>query len=186
MVPQGPAVSALDDALAQALTDDLAAQAVGRDRSPETRDEGLRVHGRTRHGDVVEATLVLDAIGPIGARVREIRVAGPRVDAVETEAAALPQRLGRLLPEPLKVVEADAERACLRTPPADMRERRFFDLELSRDGRRRLRRYEVSAEGERRSRPWSLTREDLERIVDVLATPSAVSSANAPPFTKSP
>lgn len=119
--------------------------------------------------DAKSASVEIDAtdIGPIGVRVRQIRV---KTDPLEiTDAArALPERL-RALGEPVVPVEVAPKLGgtTLRTAPDDMRSGEFFDVDVKADGRHTISRHRVTEDG-RKPIEWAMTRDQLGRLLDDL------------------
>lgn len=111
--------------------------------------------------DVVEADR-------IGVRVREIRIERDRPIDVAGEANALPERM-RSLPERVEPVEVAPELggAVLRSEP---HEERYFEVavEPTRTGIRRTR---VDDEGTRHEEDWTMTRDQLDRLIHEAAGP---------------
>lgn len=122
----------------------------------------------TADGDHGSAAVDLVAVGPIGVRVRAVEVTRAVGVDVGDEAAALPERL-RTLPERVVPVEVDRGLggAVLRTPPDQMREREFFEVEV-RPNTTTVRRHRVEADGSRQAADFALTRDQLGRLVDEL------------------
>ena len=109
----------------------------------------------------------------IGVRVSRVRVhKGAAVD-VAKEAAALPERL-RALPERLVPLEIDAAHgsAVLRTATDEMRRREFFEVQVAGGQDLDVRRYRVDEAGQRQGIDWTMTREQLGRLMDELAAES--------------
>jgi len=102
----------------------------------------------------------------IGVRVRGVRVDRERPVDVEREAATLPERL-RALPErvaPLEVAPSLGG-ARLRTRPDELRGRGWFEVDIE-PTRTSIRRTKVDEAGERSSADWTMTREQLDRLID--------------------
>ena len=108
------------------------------------------------------------ASGPIGVRLRGVKVHRSRDVAIAPEAEALPQRL-RALPEKIVPTEVDPGLggAILRTAPEHMREREFFQVDLSGPRDAQVRRYKGGPDG-RKAVDWDMTREQLGRLLDQL------------------
>lgn len=113
--------------------------------------------GRSAEVDVVD-------VDRIGVRVKGVRVRHDGPVDVEREARALPERL-RSLPDPLHPVEVapDLGGAILRGAPD--RDRRYFEAEVEPD-RTRIRRTRVGDDGEREEADWTMTRDQLDRLID--------------------
>lgn len=132
------------------------------DKKPEgtvTAEHG----GAKAHVDVV-------ASGPVGVRVRGVKIERGRDVPVEQAAAELPRQLAGVLPERVEAVEVDPGLggAVLRTKPEEMREREFVEVEIKGTRHVDIRRYAVGEEG-REPRDFALTRDALGRLVDELA-----------------
>lgn len=102
----------------------------------------------------------------LGVRVRAVRVTRERPIDLETEARALPDRI-RALPDRLAPVEIDAGLggARLRTRPDDYQRREFFEVDVE-PLRTTVRRSRVDDDGTRTPTDWTMTREQLERLID--------------------
>jgi hypothetical protein len=117
-------------------------------------------------GDDGAAEIDAVAIGPIGVRVRAVRIdRGVDVD-IALEAAALPDRV-RTLPDRVVPVEVDPGLggAILRSHPDDMREQEFWELDVRRRSTT-VRKQRVRPDGQREGVDFTLTREQLGRLVD--------------------
>jgi len=113
---------------------------------------------------------VVDA-GRLGVSVRRVKVHRDQpVDVVE-EAAALPERL-RALPDRIAPVEVDPVLggARLRTRPDDLRGADYFEVDVQPHDTE-IRRTLVGDDGERASADFTLTREQLERLIDQAGGP---------------
>ena len=123
--------------------------------------------GTTVEGDVTRA-------GPVGVRLKRLKVC-PEADRpihLHRRASELEARL-RPGGERLRTVEVDPQLggATLRTRPEDMRRRRYFQVDLSPAGDAEVRRFRVDADsGERHLDGFDLTRDQLEDLVDQLAS----------------
>jgi hypothetical protein len=102
----------------------------------------------------------------LGVRVRGVDVHRDRPVDVETEARSLPERL-RALPERVSPVEVDPTLggARLRTRPEELRGKEFFEVDVA-PSHTSIRRTRVTPEGERVETDWTLTREQLDRLID--------------------
>ena len=102
----------------------------------------------------------------LGVRVREVRVTRERPVDLDTEAHALPDRL-RALPDRLAPVEIDPGLggARLRTRPDDYQRREFFEVDVE-PLRTTVRRTRVEDDGTRAPTDWTMTREQLERLIE--------------------
>jgi hypothetical protein len=109
--------------------------------------------------DVVEADR-------LGVRVRGVEVTRTRPVDVGEEARALPERL-RALPERVAPVEVDPALggARLRTRPEELRGREYFEVDVEAS-RTSIRRTKVGEAGERVETDWTMTREQLDRLID--------------------
>lgn len=109
--------------------------------------------------DVVEADR-------LGVRVRGVEVTRTRPVDVGEEARALPERL-RALPERVAPVEVDPALggARLRTRPEELRGREYFEVDVEAS-RTSIRRTKVGETGERVETDWTMTREQLDRLID--------------------
>lgn len=138
----------------------------------EVLDEALDAHegsGEVHAADGEHsATLDVEQVGPIGIRIRKLCVKRPPLDVGEA-AEAYPERM-RALGEPLKPIEIDRRLGgtTLRTKPESMRNGEFFDVEVRSDGQTGIRRLKVDEAGDRREIPWSMTRDQLGRLLDDL------------------
>ncbi len=102
----------------------------------------------------------------LGVRVRGVEVTRGRPVDVSEEARALPERL-RALPERVAPVEVDPTLggARLRTRPEELRGREFFEVDVG-VSRTSIRRTKVGEQGERMDTDWTMTREQLDRLID--------------------
>jgi len=149
------------------------------DAIDEALDEAVKA------GDVSKSPLAIEADGRkaeinvvdadrIGVRVRAVKVdRGVPVD-VAAEAVALPDR-ARSLQEPVVPLEVDTRigRAVLRTEPGAIRRREFFDIGLDGSGEIDVQRYRVNDDGDRDRVDWTMTRDQLGRLLDELTTESS-------------
>lgn len=132
--------------------------------------------GRTAEVEVAE-------VDRLGARVRAVRVEVPRGDTLGAQAERLPEAL-RVLPDRVVPVEVDPGLggAVLRSRPRDVRDGEFFEARA--DGRSlTLGRRRAGPEG-REDVPFTLTREQLRRLVDdvgdALAPPGGADGEDGP------
>lgn len=105
----------------------------------------------------------------LGVRVRGVTVTrGAPIDVAE-EASALPDRL-RALPDRIAPVEVAPELggARLRTRPDELRGREHFEVDVAPD-RTAIRRTRVDEGGERAQVDWTMTREQLDKLIDEVA-----------------
>jgi hypothetical protein len=125
--------------------------------------EGGKV--RVERGGTQAEVAVVEA-DRIGVRVRGVEVTRDRPVDVEAEARSLPERL-RALPERVTPVEVDPTLggARLRTRPEELRGREFFEVDVE-PSRTSIRRSQVNADGERVETDWTMTREQLDRLID--------------------
>jgi hypothetical protein len=101
----------------------------------------------------------------LGVRIREVRVHRERAVDVEAEARALPDRV-RSLPERIVPVEVDPSLggARLRTRPEELREREYFEVDVApRDTT--VRRTRIEEDGSRSPSDWTMTRDQLDRLI---------------------
>ena len=113
------------------------------------------------------ATVEVEDVDRLGVRVRRVRVDRDRDWDIADTARRLPQTL-RSLPEPVVPQEVSPQLggAILRTDPERYDGERYFEVEVGRRSAE-VRRVRVS-EGERASEDWTLTREQLGRLLDEL------------------
>lgn len=116
--------------------------------------------GRTAEVDVTE-------VDRLGVRVRGVRVRCEQPRDVVEEARALPERL-RALPDRVAPVEVDPVLggARLRTVPGDVRDG-YFEVDVTPHDTE-IRRTRVAG-GEREPADFTLTREQLDRLIDQAA-----------------
>ena len=126
-----------------------------------------RVQVEAEDGTAVE----LDVVDRdrLGATVDRVRVSVPQPGPLPQQAEAIAGRVrdlgGRLVP-----VEVDERLGggTLRTAPEEIRGGRFYEIGLDGDGAT-VDRYQVGDDGARQRQPYTLTREQLGRLVDDLA-----------------
>jgi hypothetical protein len=111
--------------------------------------------------DVVEADR-------LGVRIRRITVARATPYDPAEIARDWPREI-RELPERLRAVEVDPGLggATFRSDPDDRRDDSFVEIEV-RGGTAEIRRHRVGADG-REALDWTMTRDQLRRLVDTLA-----------------
>ncbi|MCP4805611.1 MAG: hypothetical protein GY913_10935 [Proteobacteria bacterium] len=142
--------------LSDALTDKLSLPGV---RSGEVQVE-------TDDGKV---ELDLVEAGPIGARVRRVKVSVPQAGPLPKQAGQICESL-RGLGERLVPVEVDERLGggVLRSRPQEMTGRRYYEVGLDGDSAT-VERFRALEDGGRESEDFSVTREQLGRMVDDLA-----------------
>lgn len=108
---------------------------------------------------------VLD-VDRLGVRVRGVRVRRAEPIDVADEARALPDRM-RSLPDRIAPVEVAPELggARLRTRPDELRGREHFEVDVAPD-RTDIRRTRVGDDGAREVTDWTMTREQLDKLID--------------------
>jgi hypothetical protein len=121
------------------------------------------------HGDVGTADVEIVEFGRIGVRVREIRVDRRCEIDVKEEAQRMAERL-RSLGEALAPVEVAPTLggAILRTRPEEMRDREFYEVNVTSAGTSGVRRFRIGEDNGRESVDFDLTRDQLGRILDEL------------------
>lgn len=102
----------------------------------------------------------------IGVRVRGVRVHRDRDVDVGEEAYALPERL-RSLPDRIEPVEVAPTLggARLRSRPDEMRGSEYFEVDVA-PRRTDIRRTRVDDHGDRHEVDWTVTRDQLDRLID--------------------
>lgn len=100
----------------------------------------------------------------IGVRVKGVRVRHDGPVDVEREAEALPNRL-RSLPDPVGPVEVAPELGGAKLRGTPDREQRYFEVDVQPD-HTNIRRTKVDDDGERQESDWSMTRDQLDRLID--------------------
>ena len=117
--------------------------------------------GAAAEVDVVE-------VDRLGARVDRVRVTTPAPGPLARQADGIAERV-RDLGDRLVPVEVDDRLGggVLRTAPQEIRGRRFFEVELDGEGAT-VERYQVGEDNQRERQPFTLTREQLGRLVDDL------------------
>jgi hypothetical protein len=137
------------------------------DDALDALDEG----GGTVEVDRDAGTAEVDVIDVdrLGVRVRRVKVTRDADVDVAAEADALPDRL-RSLPDRVEPHEVSPELggAILRTPEDDVRDNKFFEVDV-RPRHTTIGRTEVGADGERRPADFTLSREQLDRLIDEAA-----------------
>lgn len=102
----------------------------------------------------------------LGVRIEGVRIRFQAPRDVARECERLPGDL-RELGEAVAPVEVDPVLGggILRTRPDDMRDREYFEVGVRPD-RAEIRRYRVGADGGRERADWTLTRDQLRRLID--------------------
>lgn len=115
----------------------------------------------------VEAELA--DVDRLGATVDRLKVRVRQPSSLPQQARGICERV-RGLGERLVPVEVDERLGggVLRSDPGDMRGRRYFEVGLDGDGAT-LERYKATPGGGREREPFTVTREQLGRLVDDLA-----------------
>lgn len=118
-------------------------------------------------GGTVEVDLV--EAGPIGARVRRVKVSVPTPTALPRQAEAITESL-RGLGERVVPVEIDERLGggVLRSRPDEMSGRRYYEVGLDGDSAT-VERYRALEDGGREAEDFNVTRDQLGRMVDDLA-----------------
>jgi hypothetical protein len=116
--------------------------------------------------DGAEATVEAVDADRLGVRVKRLRVDRDVPVDIEEEAHSLPDRL-RSLPDRVVPIEIAPELggARLRTRPEELRGREWFEVDVDRDGTS-IRRVRADEDGSRVPVDWTLTREQLDRLID--------------------
>lgn len=112
--------------------------------------------------DVVEADR-------IGVRVKGVRVRRDGPLDVAREAEALPDRL-RSLSDPVSPVEVEPSLGGARLRGEPDRDRRYFEVDVQPDYTD-IRRTRVDDQGDRQEADWTMTRDQLDRLIDEAAGP---------------
>ena len=105
----------------------------------------------------------------LGASIDRLRVSVPNAAPLGEQATGICRRL-RHLPERLVPVEVDERLGggILRSDPDDMRGKRYFEVGLDGSGAT-VERFQAAPDGGREREPFTVTREQLDRLVDDLA-----------------
>ena len=121
---------------------------------------------RVEDGEL-EASFQVTAVGPVGVRLTELEIRPPeRLDVAE-EAERLGRAVRSLGAELIPIeVDPGLGGAILRTRPDEKRPDEFFELDCERRGKTRLRRLRSMEEGGREPVDFSMTREQLGRLVE--------------------
>lgn len=151
----------------------------GLDRALDALPSGGGTVSVDRPGGTAEVDVT--EVDRLGVRVRGVRVnRGAPVD-VGAEARALPDRV-RALPDRVAPVEIAPELggARLRTRPDELRGDGYFELDVE-PRRTTIRRTRVDADGKRAAGDWTMTRDQLDRLIDETSGPTpAVPAASEP------
>ena len=116
-----------------------------------------------------KAEVDLVEVGPIGARVKHVKVSVPDAAPLQTQASGICERL-RGLGERLVPVEVDERLGggVLRSAPGEMHGRRYYEVGLDGDSAT-IERYRALDDGGREQEDFTVTRDQLGRMVDDLA-----------------
>jgi hypothetical protein len=114
------------------------------------------------------AVVELEDLDRLGARVRRMRVEPTRAASIPDQVAGAVGLRG--LPERLVVVEVDEGLGggVVRSDPRDMRGKRYFEVGVDGVGGS-VERFRALPEGGRETEPFTVTREQLGRLVEELA-----------------
>ena len=112
---------------------------------------------------------VIDA-DRLGVRIRRVKVTRPKEIDIPAEATTLPQRL-RSLPDRVQPIEVAPELggAIFRTKPGDIRDNEFFEVGITKPGDVEVKRYQARPGDGRIERDWTMTRDQLGRLLDELS-----------------
>lgn len=139
--------------------------------SPHPLDQALDTlpaEGGTAEIDDPDGDARIDAaeVDRLGVRLKGVRVRFTVPRDVREECEQLPERL-RELNEPVVPVEVDPALGggVLRTPPDAMREREYFEIGV-RPGSTEIRRFRVRPDGGRERADWTMTRDQLRRLLE--------------------
>lgn len=100
----------------------------------------------------------------LGVRIKGVRVRRERAVDIKREAADLPKRL-RSLPEPVEPVEVAPTLGGARLRSKPDRGQEYFEVDVAPEGTD-IRRTRVDADGERHPTDWTMTRDQLDRLID--------------------
>lgn len=102
----------------------------------------------------------------LGVKVRGVRIHRERPVDISEEARALPDRM-RSLPDRIAPVEVAPELggARLRSRPDEVRHNEFFEVDVE-PNRTSIRKTRMGEDGERAPADFTLTREQLDRLID--------------------
>jgi hypothetical protein len=126
-----------------------------------------RVEVETPSGATAEVDLV-DA-DRLGATIDRVKVSVPNPGALPAQADHIAEKV-RDLGDRLIPIEVDERLGGgrLRTDPGEIRGGRFYEVDLDGDSAG-VERYQIGDDGQRTRQPYTLTREQLGRLVDDLA-----------------
>jgi len=130
------------------------------DRTPKGGGTiGVKRDGTSTEIDVVD-------VDRLGVRVRGVRVVREREVDVVDEATRLPEQL-RALPDRVAPVEIAPSLggARLRTRPDELRGDEYFEVDVE-PRRTTIRRTRVYEDGTRQPSDWTISREQLDRLID--------------------
>jgi len=125
------------------------------------------------HDPAGEVSIDVIEVDRLGVRVRGVKVGHADPVDVSTEAEAIPDRL-RAIPEVLIPVEVAPSLggATIRTKPSDMRRREFFEVGVT-PRQTEVKRFKIGEDGTRGVTDWTMTRDQLEGLIDQARPPSA-------------
>lgn len=141
----------------------------GLDRALDALPRGGGTVSVDRPGGTAEVDVT--DVDRLGVRVRAVRVNRAQPVEVGAEANALPDRV-RALPDRVAPVEIAPELggARLRTRPDELRGDGYFELDVEAR-RTTIRRTRVDADGQRAPGDWTMTRDQLDRLIDETSGP---------------
>lgn len=118
--------------------------------------------------DGATADVDVERAGPIGVRLRKVRLKRAKDRDIREEAERLSRDL-RSLPERVEPVEVDPKLggAILRSRPDEMKRRGFFEVDVRGTREVEVRRKRIT-EGGREDDHWEMTRDGLGRVLDEL------------------
>lgn len=120
---------------------------------------------RVDRGNANAEVDVID-VDRLGVKLRAVRINRSAPIDIEQEARALPERL-RALPDRIEPVEIAPELggARLRTRPEELRGSDYFEVDVEKT-RTSIRRTRLADDGTRQPTDFTLTREQLDRLID--------------------
>lgn len=137
-------------------------------------DEALDEHGADAGQVLAEvegrsATIDVDHVGPIGVRVRRLRVRSDAPRDIEEKTRAITEGVSAL-PGGLVPIEVDRGLggSIMRTDPDKMDDGEFYEAGVS-PNEVDVRRMRADPAGGRSEVEWDMTRRDLRRLVDELS-----------------